>query len=71
MVATHPPSEKKSRIGVQREGIVYELFLTMLPQAAFTAADVVMLYLHRGAFETALSDEDAEQEPAASGGEAL
>jgi len=24
-----------------------------LPQQAFTAADVVTLYLHRGAFETA------------------
>jgi hypothetical protein len=34
-----------------------------LPQGAFTAADVVALYLHRGAFENALSDEDSEQEP--------
>jgi hypothetical protein len=37
--------------------------LTNLPQNAFTASDVVSLYLHRGAFETALSDEDIEQEP--------
>jgi hypothetical protein len=63
VVATHPASEKKSRIGVQREGIVYELFLTNLPQSAFTAADVVALYLHRGAFEPALADEDQEQDP--------
>ncbi len=34
-----------------------------LPQGAFTAADVVALYLHRGAFENALCDEDGEQEP--------
>jgi hypothetical protein len=63
VVATHPATDKKSRIGVTREGVVYELFLTALPQAAFTAADVVALYLHRGAFENALSDEDQEQEP--------
>jgi hypothetical protein len=31
-----------------------------LPQSAFTCADVVALYLHRGAFETALTDEDQE-----------
>lgn len=49
-------------MGVERDGIVYELFLTMLPQEAFTAADVVALYLHRGAFENALGDEDIEQE---------
>jgi hypothetical protein len=34
-----------------------------LPQSAFTASDVVALYLHRGAFETALADEDQEQDP--------
>jgi hypothetical protein len=43
--------------------MVYELFVTKLPQSAFTAADVVALYLHRGAFENALADEDLEQEP--------
>jgi hypothetical protein len=32
-------------------------------QQAFTAADVVELYLHRGAFEPALFDEDQEIEP--------
>ncbi len=30
---------------------------------AFTAADVVALYLHRGAFEPQLADEDSEQDP--------
>src|SRR2546429_1792094 len=29
----------------------------------FTASDVVELYLHRGAFETTLADEDQEQDP--------
>jgi hypothetical protein len=63
VVATHPAGPRKLRVGVERDGIVYELFLTTLPQGAFTAADVVALYLHRGAFENALSDEDSEQEP--------
>ena len=63
IVATHPASEKKSRVGLTRCGIVYELFVTALPQSAFTAADVVALYLHRGAFENALADEDVEQDP--------
>jgi hypothetical protein len=39
------------------------LGFTALPQGAFTAADVVALYLHRGTFETTLADEDQEQEP--------
>jgi hypothetical protein len=63
VVATHPASQKKPRVGVERAGVVYELFLTNLPQAAFTTADVVALYLHRGAFENALADEDTEQDP--------
>src|SRR5258708_7922690 len=60
IVATHPAGQKKSPVGVTREGIVYELFFTTLPQQAFTACDVVELYLHRGAFEPALSGEDQE-----------
>jgi hypothetical protein len=63
VVATHPASEKKSRIGLTRSGLVYELFFTNLPQGAFTAADIVAFYLHRGAFEPALADEDQEQDP--------
>jgi hypothetical protein len=63
VVATHPAGKKKSPIGVTRAGIVYELFFTNLPQRAFTACDVVELYLHRGAFEPALADEDQEQDP--------
>jgi hypothetical protein len=42
--------------------VVYELFFTALPALGFNAADVVKLYLHRGSFETVLSDEDREQD---------
>jgi hypothetical protein len=42
VVATHPAGKQKSPV-------VYELFFTNLPQHAFTACDVVELYLHRGA----------------------
>ncbi len=63
IVATHPAGKKKSPVGVTRAGIVYELFFTNLPQQAFTACTVVELYLHRGAFEPILSDEDREQDP--------
>jgi hypothetical protein len=62
VVATHPTGKKKSPVGVTRAGVVYELFFTNLPHQAFTAADVVELYLHRGAFEPALADEDVEQD---------
>jgi hypothetical protein len=63
VVATHPEGLKKSRVGLTRGGVVYELFFTNLPQQAFTASDVVEVYLHRGAFEPALADEDVEQDP--------
>src|SRR6266581_8148914 len=63
VVATHSKGPMKSRVGVTRQGVVYELFFTRLPQDAFTASDVVALYLHRGAFEPVLADEDQEQDP--------
>jgi hypothetical protein len=64
IVATHPTtSTAKPPIGVLRDGTVYELFLTTAPQAAFTCADLLDLYLHRGSFETVLADEDQEQDP--------
>jgi hypothetical protein len=63
VVATHLAPKKKSRIGHTRKGVVYELFFTHLPQDRFTASDVVALYLHRGAFEPVLADEDEEQDP--------
>ncbi len=63
IVATHPATSIEAKIGTTRGQMVYELFYTALPVGAFTPADVVDLYLHRGAFETVLSDEDQEQEP--------
>jgi hypothetical protein len=66
IVATHPAPtkpKKKRQVGLIRDGVVYELFWTNLPQSAFTASDVVSLYLHRGSFETALEDEDEELDP--------
>jgi hypothetical protein len=63
VVATHPADTRKSPVGLTRAGVVYELFFTTLPQQAFTASDVVELYLHRGAFEPALADEDQEIDP--------
>ena len=63
VVATHPAGKKKSPVGITRAGVVYELFFTNLPQQGFAACDVVELYLHRGAFEPALSDEDQEIDP--------
>jgi hypothetical protein len=55
IVATHQTGAAKSRIGVTCSGVVYELFLTKLPQSAFTASDVVALYLHRGAEDQCFS----------------
>jgi hypothetical protein len=63
IVATHQATSTKAPVGTARGENVYELFYTALPPGAFTPADVVALYLHRGAFETVLSDEDKEQEP--------
>jgi hypothetical protein len=63
IVATHPASATAASVGETRAGTVYELFFTALPVEAFTAADVVDLYLGRGAFETTLADEDQEQDP--------
>ena len=70
VVATHPAEQngkeqknRKKTVGVARAGVVYELFFTNLPEPRFTACDVVELYLHRGAFEPVLSDEDQEIDP--------
>jgi hypothetical protein len=65
VVATHaaPANAQKRRVGHTRQGIVYELFFTNLPQEAFMASDVVALYLHRGADLPVLADEDQELDP--------
>jgi hypothetical protein len=62
IIATHPATETKAPVGTTRAEVVYELFFTALPVEAFTPADVVALYLHRGAFEAVLADEDQEQD---------
>jgi hypothetical protein len=62
VVATHTAIGTPSTVGVERDGTIYELFVSTLPSPAFTASDVLDLYLHRGSFETVLADEDDEQE---------
>jgi hypothetical protein len=61
VVATHAVPSSPLKVGVERDGTVYELFVSTLPSPAFTASDVLDLYLHRGSFETVLADEDIEQ----------
>jgi hypothetical protein len=63
LLATHPAGSSRPSIGKVKEGTVYEQFFTTLPSPAFTPADVLDLYLHRGSFETVLADEDREQDP--------
>ena len=63
IVAAHAASQHPHSVGTLRNGVVYELFYTLLPPQAFTASDILHLYLHRGSFETVLSDEDQEQNP--------
>jgi hypothetical protein len=62
VVATHAATPSPPKIGVERDSTVYELFVSTLPSPAFTASDVLGLYLHRGSFETVLADEDDEQD---------
>ncbi len=62
VVATHALTSSPPKIGVERDGTVYELFVSTLPSPAFAPSDVLDLYLHRGSFETVLADEDDEQE---------
>ncbi|SRR5579885_184272 len=61
LLATHPSGSSRPPIGKVRDQTVYEQFFTTLPPHAFTPADVLDLYLHRGSFETVLADEDEEQ----------
>jgi hypothetical protein len=62
VVATLAVTSSPPKVGVERDGTVYELFVSTLPWSAFTASDVLDLYLHRGSFETVLADEDIEQD---------
>src|SRR6266849_8928611 len=63
IVASHPAASTPPAIGKKRDNMVYELFVTRLAAPAFSAKDVLDLYLHRGSFETVLADEDREQDP--------
>jgi hypothetical protein len=60
-LSTHPTGSSRPSVGKVREGTVYEQFFTTFPFPAFTPADVLDLYLHRGSFETVLADEEEEQ----------
>jgi hypothetical protein len=62
IVAASPATAASPSVGEQRGKMVYELFVSTLPSPAFSAKDVLDLYLHRGSFETVLSDEDEEQD---------
>lgn len=48
IVATHPATSDPPAVGEQRAETVYELFVSTLPSPAFSAKDVLDLYLHRG-----------------------
>jgi len=63
IISTHPVNASPHKIGKKRDGLIYELFISTLLSPAFTAKDVLDLYLHRGSFETVLADEDVEQDP--------
>jgi len=63
VIATHPATQDPPKIGKERNGLVYELFVSTVPAPALAAHDLLDLYLHRGSFETVLADEDLEQDP--------
>jgi hypothetical protein len=62
VVATHSATSSPVPVGLERDGTVYELFISTLPSPALLSSDVLDLYLHRGSFETVLADEDEEQD---------
>jgi hypothetical protein len=62
VVATHAAPSSSPAVGTERNGMIYELFVSTFPSPAFTASDVLDLYLHRGSFEIVLADEDDEQD---------
>jgi hypothetical protein len=62
VIATHPATDDPPNVGQQRNGVVYELFVSTVQTPAMTASDLLDLYRHRGSFETVLADEDEEQD---------
>ncbi len=63
VIATHLATDDPPKVGQQRDGMVYELFVSTIQAPEMTANDVLDLYRHRGSFETVLADEDWEQDP--------
>lgn len=63
IVAMHPTGKKKSPVGVTREGIVYELFFTNLPQQRLPPAMLSSCTCIAAHYGPALSDEDQEIDP--------
>ena len=45
VVATHAATGSSPVVGTERDGMVYELFVSTFPSPAFTASDVLDLYL--------------------------
>jgi hypothetical protein len=43
VVATHTATGASPTVGIERDGMVYELFVSTLPSSAFTASDVLDL----------------------------
>ena len=47
VIATHAGASADPAVGTLRDWVVYELFVSTLPSPAFTASDILDLYLHR------------------------
>jgi hypothetical protein len=54
-----PPGQTRPAVGHLHEGFVYEMFVTDLPVEAFSAAEIVSLYLGRALLENMFAAEDA------------
>jgi hypothetical protein len=63
LIATHLATDDPPKVGQQRNGVVYELFVSTILAPEMTASDLLDVYRHRGSFETVLADEDEEQDP--------
>src|SRR5258708_1439354 len=57
------PAKRRARLASRVRALSTSCSSPRCHEPRFTASDVVELYLHRGAFEPQLSDEDAEQDP--------
>jgi hypothetical protein len=63
IIVTHPATDDPAKVGQQRGGVVYELFVSTVQTSAMTANDLLDLYRHRGSSDPVLADEDREQDP--------